>query len=138
MQNEKAVMLKEVALQPAFVRDNIAPMLAYMREVLRNREPGALRHGFAIGCGDSYAAAIAVRSYMMKATGRMIEPVEALEFSRYLVADLPAGQFRVWRLQFRHGVAHHRGRATGAREGRLDIRGHGQRRYKSREEPLKR
>jgi glutamine---fructose-6-phosphate transaminase (isomerizing) len=61
--------------------------------VLRNREPGTLRHGFAIGCGDSYAAAIAVRGYMMKATGRMIEPVEALEFSRYLVADLPPDSF---------------------------------------------
>ena len=30
---------------------------------------------------------------MMKATGRMIEPVEALEFSRYLVADLPPDSF---------------------------------------------
>jgi glutamine---fructose-6-phosphate transaminase (isomerizing) len=93
VQNEKSVMLKEVALQPAFVRDNIAPMLDFMRNVLRNREPGTLRHGFAIGCGDSYAAAIAVRGYMMKATGRMIEPVEALEFSRYLVADLPPDSF---------------------------------------------
>jgi glucosamine--fructose-6-phosphate aminotransferase (isomerizing) len=93
VQNEKTVMLKEIALQPAFVRDNIAPMLALMREVLRNREPGTLRHGFAIGCGDSYAAAIAVRSYMMKATGRMIEPVEALEFSRYLVSELPSDSF---------------------------------------------
>ena len=27
MQNEKAVMLKEIALQPDFVRDNIDPML---------------------------------------------------------------------------------------------------------------
>ena len=30
---------------------------------------------------------------MMKATGRFIEPVEALEFSRYLVADLPPDSF---------------------------------------------
>jgi glucosamine--fructose-6-phosphate aminotransferase (isomerizing) len=93
VQNEKAVMLKEIALQPAFVRDNIEPMLAYMREILASREPGTLRHGFMIGCGDSYSAAIAARSYMMKATGRFMEPVEALEFSRYLVADLPADSF---------------------------------------------
>ena len=93
MQSEKAVMLKEVALQPAFVRDNIAPMLAVMRDVLAVREPGHLRHGFMIGCGDSYSAALAVRSYMMKATGRYVEPVEALEFSRYLVDELPPDSF---------------------------------------------
>ena len=70
VQNEKAVMLQEIAMQPDFVRDNVAPMLAFMREVLRNREPGTLRHGFAIGCGDSYCAALAARSFMMDATGR--------------------------------------------------------------------
>ena len=93
MQNEKAVMLKEVAQQPAFVRDNIDPMLAFMRDVLATREPGSLRHGFMIGCGDSYSAALAARTYMMKATGRYIEPVESLEFSRYLVEDLPQDSF---------------------------------------------
>jgi glucosamine--fructose-6-phosphate aminotransferase (isomerizing) len=31
--------------------------------------------------------------YMMKATGRFCEPVEALEFSRYLVSDLPPDSF---------------------------------------------
>ena len=93
MQNEKAVMLKEIALQPAFMRDNIDPMLAFMREVVATREPGSLRHGFMIGCGDSYSAALAARGYMMKATGRFIEPVEALEFSRYLVTDLPPDSF---------------------------------------------
>ena len=93
MQNEKAVMLKEIALQPGLRARQYRADAGLMREVLRNREPGTLRHGFAIGCGDSYAAALAARSYMMKATGRMIEPVEALEFSRYLVADLPPDSF---------------------------------------------
>ena len=93
MQTEKTIMLQEVAMQPAFVRDNIAPMLAVMRQVLAGRAPGTLRHGFMIGCGDSFSAALAARSYMMKATGRYIEPVEALEFSRYLVTDLPPDSF---------------------------------------------
>ncbi len=93
MQNEKAVMLKEVSQQPAFVRDNIEPMLAFMRDVLATRAPGSLRHGFMIGCGDSFSAALAARTYMMKATGRYIEPVESLEFSRYLVGDLPQDSF---------------------------------------------
>jgi glucosamine 6-phosphate synthetase-like amidotransferase/phosphosugar isomerase protein len=49
--------------------------------------------GFMIGCGDSYCAALAARSFMMEATGRMVEPVEALEFSRYLVSYIPAHSF---------------------------------------------
>src|SRR4029077_18649065 len=59
----------------------------------RNRQPGSIQNGFGIGCGDSYCAALAVRSYMMAATGRWVEPVESLEFSRYLVGDLPASSF---------------------------------------------
>lgn len=93
MENEKAVMLREIASQPSFVRDNIDPMLSLMRDVLSSRDPGTLRHGFMIGCGDSFSAALAARLYMMKATGRFCEPVEALEFSRYLVGDLPPDSF---------------------------------------------
>ncbi len=93
MENEKAVMLREIASQPSFVRDNIDPMLSLMRDVLSSRDPGTLRHGFMIGCGDSFSAALAARLYMMKATGRFCEPVEALEFSRYLVSDLPPDSF---------------------------------------------
>lgn len=93
MQNEKKVMLEEIALQPEFVRNNIDSMLASVRSELVSREPGMLLHGFMIGCGDSYCAALAARTYMSKATGRLVEPVEALEFSRYLVEDLPANSF---------------------------------------------
>jgi len=64
-----------------------------MRKVLATREPGTLRHGFMIGCGDSYCAALAARSYMMEVTGRFVEAVEALEFSRYLVSYIPEGSF---------------------------------------------
>ena len=45
------------------------------------------------GCGDSYCAALAARSFMMDATGKMAEPVEALEFSRYLVSYIPHHSF---------------------------------------------
>ena len=111
MENEKTVMLREIAMQPDFVRDNIDSMLAHMREVVATRDPGTLEHGFMIGCGDSYCAALAARQFMMQATGRFVEPVEALEFSRYLVGDLPAELLRLRHLQFRHRVAHHRRRA---------------------------
>jgi glucosamine--fructose-6-phosphate aminotransferase (isomerizing) len=93
VENEKTVMLREIALQPEFVRANIDGMLKEMREVLSSRDPGTLEHCFMIGCGDSYCAAIAARQFMMKATGKFAEPVEALEFSRYLIEDLPANSF---------------------------------------------
>jgi len=93
VENEKTVMLREIAMQPEFVASNIDPMLDHMRSVLGSREPGTLRHGFMIGCGDSYCAALAARQYMMQVVGRLVEPVEALEFSHYLVGSLPADSF---------------------------------------------
>ena len=93
MESEKTVMLREIAMQSGFVKDNIDSMLAFMRQVLADRDPGTLEHGFMIGCGDSYCAALAARQFMSKATGRHVEPVEALEFSRYLVEDLPKNSF---------------------------------------------
>src|SRR5579859_77095 len=93
MQNEKVVMLQEIALQPAFVRDNINPMLEAVRKAVSNRKAGTLRNGFMIGCGDSYCAGLAARLYMTRTIGHIIEPVEALEFSRYLVEHLPEDSF---------------------------------------------
>jgi glucosamine--fructose-6-phosphate aminotransferase (isomerizing) len=93
VQDEKSVMLREIGMQSEFVGSNVDGMLSAMREVLGTRNPGSLEHGFMIGCGDSYCAALAVRQFMSKATGRFVEPVEALEFSRYLVEDLPPNSF---------------------------------------------
>lgn len=93
MENEKSVMLREIGMQADFVKNNADSMLAFMRQVLGGRDPGALEHGFMIGCGDSYCAALAARQFMSKATRRHVEPVESLEFSRYLVEDLPNNAF---------------------------------------------
>lgn len=90
MDAEKTVMLQEIAMQPDFMRSNIDEMLRSMRDVVRERAAGGLRSGFMLGCGDSYCAALAARMYMTRTTGLWIEAVEALEFSRYLVDDLPS------------------------------------------------
>jgi len=93
LEEEKQVMLQEMAMQPDFVRRNVSPMLEAMREAVAARPEHDISSGFSIGCGDSYCAAIAARAFMMDATKRMIEPVESLEFSRYLVSYLPTDAF---------------------------------------------
>lgn len=93
MDEEKRVMLQEMALQPDFIRNNVDVMLDAIRESLAERPERDISVGFSIGCGDSYCAALAARSFMMDATKRMIEPVESLEFSRYLVSYIPDNAF---------------------------------------------
>jgi glucosamine 6-phosphate synthetase-like amidotransferase/phosphosugar isomerase protein len=93
LDEEKKVMLEEMAMQPDFVRKNIDIMLDATRKSFADHPSRDISVGFMIGCGDSYCAALAARSFMMDATGRMVEPVEALEFSRYLVSYIPAHSF---------------------------------------------
>jgi glucosamine 6-phosphate synthetase-like amidotransferase/phosphosugar isomerase protein len=93
--DEKAVMLREIALQPAFVRAAIDGMVERARETLAPHRGRRANAGFTLGCGDSYAAGIAMRAYATAMTRRWIEPTEALEFSRYLVADLPPDSFAI-------------------------------------------
>jgi glucosamine 6-phosphate synthetase-like amidotransferase/phosphosugar isomerase protein len=84
-----AVMLREIALQPAFVRDAIGGIVARARAALVEHAGRAVHGGIMIGCGDSYAAGLAMRAYVTGVTKRWFEPLEALEFSRYLIHDLP-------------------------------------------------
>lgn len=93
MDEEKRVMLQEIALQPDFVRSNIDGMLEATRASIAQHPMRSISSGFMIGCGDSYCAGIAARSFVMETTGRMVEPVEALEFSRYLVKHVPSDAF---------------------------------------------
>jgi glucosamine--fructose-6-phosphate aminotransferase (isomerizing) len=93
LDEEKKVMLQEMALQPDFIRNNVDAMLDATRKSLAEQPEKRISVGFSIGCGDSYCAALAARSFMMDATKRMIEPVESLEFARYLVSYIPDHAF---------------------------------------------
>jgi glucosamine--fructose-6-phosphate aminotransferase (isomerizing) len=89
-ESEYAVMLREIALQPEFVRRSVAGVVAGTRAALAQQAGRGLSSGVIIGCGDSFCAGLAARSYAMARSGCWIEPLEALEFSRYLVDHLPA------------------------------------------------
>jgi glucosamine 6-phosphate synthetase-like amidotransferase/phosphosugar isomerase protein len=87
--DEKAVMLREIALQPAFVHGSIDAVIERTRVALRAHAGRPVGMGIVTGCGDSYFAGEAARAYLMHVTQRWFEPVEALELSRYLVTALP-------------------------------------------------
>jgi glutamine---fructose-6-phosphate transaminase (isomerizing) len=87
-ESEYAVMLREIALQPELVRRSVAGVVAGTRAALAHGGRG-VSSSIVIGCGDSFCAGLAVRSYAMARSGCWIEPLEALEFSRYLVDHLP-------------------------------------------------
>jgi glucosamine 6-phosphate synthetase-like amidotransferase/phosphosugar isomerase protein len=91
--DEYAVMLREIALQPGFVRTAIDGMVERARASVGAHPGRRVNGGFIIGCGDSFAAGMAARGYVMATTRRWLEPLEALEFSRYLVSDLPPASY---------------------------------------------
>jgi glutamine---fructose-6-phosphate transaminase (isomerizing) len=89
--HEKQVMLEEIRLQPEFLRSNGRPILDNLTAELKKRDIGRIRNIFIIGCGDSYFSALANRMSLMEMTGLYVEPVESLEFSRYVVNHMPEG-----------------------------------------------
>ena len=127
MDEEKKVMLQEMAMQPDFVRKNVDIMLDATRKSFADHPSRDIGVGFMIGCGDSYCAALAARSFMMDATGRMVEPVEALEFSRYLVSYIPAHSFVFGISNSGTVSAYNRRREACARTRRVDLRRYGER-----------
>ena len=89
-ESEYDVMRREIELQPAFVRGSIDGVVERARAAMAQHARRAVDGAIVIGCGDSFCAGLAARSYAMEQTGLWIEPIEALEFSRYLVDRMPS------------------------------------------------
>jgi glucosamine--fructose-6-phosphate aminotransferase (isomerizing) len=87
--SDHAVMLREIALQAELVRRSASGIVAGTRSALAHQAGRGVASGVIIGCGDSFCAGLAARSYAMARSGCWIEPLEALEFSRYLIDHLP-------------------------------------------------
>jgi glutamine---fructose-6-phosphate transaminase (isomerizing) len=89
-ESEYDVMLREIELQPAFVRASIGGVVERARTAMEQHAGRAVGGAIVIGCGDSFCAGLAARSYAGEQSGLWIEPIEALEFSRYLVERMPS------------------------------------------------
>lgn len=91
MDREKELMLAEIGAQPAYLEECLAGALEQdVAAHLARGEARGLEHVFIIGCGDSYFAGLATRAAFQRYAGLRVEPMQALEFSRYFVRDLPA------------------------------------------------
>ena len=81
-------MLHEIASQSrviSMVMDKIQPQLETMDQSLFAR----VQHIYITGCGDSYFAGLATRFAFEKFTHVVTEPLEALEFGRYVAEFIP-------------------------------------------------
>ncbi len=81
-------MLHEIASQSrviSLVMDKIKPQLEAMDQTLFAQ----VQHIYITGCGDSYFAGLAARYAFEKFTRVVTEPLEALEFGRYVAEFIP-------------------------------------------------
>ena len=90
MDREKELMLAEIAEQPGYLEQCLNGSLAAdVAAQLDHLDLDGLQHLYLIGCGDSHFAGLATRLAFQRYGGVHVEPVQALEFSRYLVESLP-------------------------------------------------
>ncbi len=78
--HEQARIVHEVGLK---VRPQV-------EQVITPELAGRIRHVYITGCGDSYFVGLAARLAFEKYAGITTEPIEALEFSRYVADYVPA------------------------------------------------
>ena len=84
-----ADMLHEIASQSVAVKAVMA-QISIQLEQLDKQKIKEAKHVFVTGCGDSYFAGIAARLAFHKYGGVLMEPIEALEFGRYVAEYIPS------------------------------------------------
>jgi glucosamine--fructose-6-phosphate aminotransferase (isomerizing) len=84
-------MLASVESQAGLIRAVLDHVTPQVREIVRQLEPASVAEVVTAGCGDSLYAAIGARLAFEKHSGLRMEPLEALEFSRYTVNHLSRG-----------------------------------------------
>lgn len=86
-----ATMLASVESQAGLIRTVLDHVTPQVREIVRQLDPASITEVVTAGCGDSLYAAIGARLAFEKHSGFRMEPLEALEFSRYTVNHLSKG-----------------------------------------------
>ncbi len=79
-------LLDEVRNQPRVIQGVLEASRERLRDALDPDKIRSVRRLYITGCGDSYYAGLAARFAMERWTGMAVEPIEAMEFSRYHAA----------------------------------------------------
>jgi len=83
-------MLASIESQAGLIPAVTEHMRPQVQAAAAQTDLDSVKHVFVTGCGDSLYAALAVRLAFEMFSGYRMEPIEALEFSRYSVDSLPA------------------------------------------------
>jgi glucosamine 6-phosphate synthetase-like amidotransferase/phosphosugar isomerase protein len=81
--------LDAVQKQADLIRHVVARVRPQVEQVITREVAGSTSRLFITGCGDSLYAALASRLFFDRYAGVSTEPLEALEFSRYVVDFMP-------------------------------------------------
>jgi glucosamine--fructose-6-phosphate aminotransferase (isomerizing) len=80
----RAMMLNDILTQGERVAEQVPRIISQIQSNLAPIDVDKLQAVYLVGCGDSYYAGHAVRHAFDEWTGLRVEPVEALEFARYV------------------------------------------------------
>lgn len=87
--------LDAVQKQADLIRQVVGRVRPQVEKVITPELAASTSRLFITGCGDSYYAALAARLFFDRYAGVPTEPVEALEFSRYVVDFMPPGSLTI-------------------------------------------
>jgi len=87
--------LDAVQKQADLIRQVVGRVRPQVEQVITEELAASTRRVFITGCGDSYYASLAARLFFDRYAGVSTEPLEALEFSRYVVDFMPPGSLTI-------------------------------------------
>ncbi|TQI80900.1 glucosamine--fructose-6-phosphate aminotransferase (isomerizing) [Serratia fonticola] len=108
------VMMDELQQTSHVIKENLATFLDGLKSNNAIFESD-VRKIYAVGCGDSLFAAMAVKEAFIKTSGIEFVAVEAMEFCRYEVENIPEGSV-VFVISYSGSVARTAECATAARQ----------------------
>ncbi|MDQ3691288.1 MAG: SIS domain-containing protein [Chloroflexota bacterium] len=87
--------LDAVQKQADLIRQVVGRVRPQVEQVITPELAASTSRVFITGCGDSYYAALASRLFFDRYAGVSTEPLEALEFSRYVVDYMPPASLTI-------------------------------------------
>ncbi len=91
MQEQASEIREVVAMHERTTFEMISSMESQIERLITPQLAEGVSKIYMIGCGDSYLAARGARLFFERHVGLPVEPLEAMEFSRYAIDAMPKG-----------------------------------------------